>query len=119
MLKFTVANYPELLGYTKVCQVSDEDIWQHLVSPMTKGLLGDIVEIRPPRVIESLEGLFPGDHAANLNDHRMFGGQRGFVRFPYVTNFCKPRMVRSSSSAMASSSRCFAGLVTLRKARAR
>lgn len=89
MLKFTVANYPELLGFTKVCQVSDEDIWQHLVSPMTKGLLGNIVEIRPPRVIESLEGLFPGDHVANLNDHRLFGGQPGFVRFPYVTNFCK------------------------------
>jgi hypothetical protein len=84
---FNEANYPELLGVTRVCQISDMDVWHHLVSPMTRGLLGEIVEVRPPRVIESLEGLFPGDHVANLNDHRLFGGQTAFVRFPYVTNF--------------------------------
>ncbi len=87
MADFTVANYPELLGFTRVCQASDEDIWLHIVSPMTKGLLGAIVQRRAPRVIESVEGLFPGDGVANLNDHRLFSGQTGYVRFPYVTNF--------------------------------
>src|SRR5262249_36978824 len=89
MAKFTVANYPELLGYTPVSQSSDEDIWRYLVSPMTKVLLGDIVECRPPRVLETQEGLFEGDRVSNLNDHRLYGGQIGFVRFPYVVNFYK------------------------------
>lgn len=89
MAKFASANYPELLGYTPISQPSDEDVWRYLVSPMTKVLLGRIVESKKPRVMESMDGLFEGDRASNLNDHRLYGGQLGFVRFPYVVNFYK------------------------------
>lgn len=86
MGKFTSANYPELLGVTAVCQISDEEIWQNLLSPITRALLGPVVRVRPPVVLETVEGLFPGDQASNLNDHKLYGGRDGFVRNPYVCN---------------------------------
>ena len=91
MARFEIANYPELLGITDVCRVTDQEIWRSLVSPITRGLLGPIVEKRDPRVMETADGLFPGDQASNLNDHRLYGGQRGFVRYPYVHSFYRTR----------------------------
>lgn len=85
--RFSSADYPALLGVTGICRAEDRDIWRLLVSPITKGLLGPIVERADPRVMETLKGLFDGDEVSNLNDHRLYGGQEGFVRFPYVHNF--------------------------------
>lgn len=86
MSEFTTANYPELLGVTEVCQISDEDIWQNLLSPITRALLGSIVRVRPPAVLETVDGFFAGDQVSNLNNHKLYGGRDGFVRFPYVVN---------------------------------
>lgn len=84
MSKFTTANYHELLGVSPVSQVSDEVIWENLISPITKALLGPILKSRAPQVLDTVDGLFPGDEAKNLNDHKLYGGEDGFVRFPYV-----------------------------------
>ncbi|HEY9783897.1 MAG TPA: hypothetical protein V6D17_00755 [Candidatus Obscuribacterales bacterium] len=89
MVKFSKLDVPEALGLSKICQVSDEEVWRELVSPITQGLLGRIVRIDPPRLMETVAGRFPGDEVTNLNNHRLFGGQEGFVRFPYLSSFYK------------------------------
>lgn len=72
----------EALGITPLTQVTDEQIWFELFTPMTRALLGDILDFtRGTR--ETVEGEFPGDGVSNLNNHLLFGGQSGFVRMPY------------------------------------
>lgn len=82
---FKESNIPELLGLTPVSMVSDREIWQHLVTPLVKTMLGDIVA-HEETVRDETEGDFPGDEVTNLNDHRLFGGQQGFIRFPYINS---------------------------------
>ena len=81
-------NVPELLGLAPIAQVSDEDIWNHLVTPTVKGLLGPIVKSEGPRLVETVEGLFPGDKGSNLNRHQLMDSSGKLVetllRFPYV-----------------------------------
>jgi len=89
MFKFPHLDVAELLGFTPICQVSDEEIWHSLVTPITKGLLGPIVGWSQPHLRETIDGLFQGDEVSNLNDHRLYGGQKGFVRFPYAYSFYK------------------------------
>lgn len=89
MFKFPNLDVTELLGITPICQVSDEEIWHSLVTPITKGLLGPIVGWSQPKLRETIAGLFPGDQVSNLNDHRLYGGLKGFVRFPYGYSFYK------------------------------
>jgi hypothetical protein len=81
--KFLSPNIRELLGVTPVCTVSDRQIWNRLVTPMTKALLGKIVGAEVS-VRETVAGAFPGDEVTNLNDHKLYGGQDGFVRNRYV-----------------------------------
>ena len=83
---FKEANIAELLGLTPVSMVSDRDIWQHLVTPQVKAMLGEIVE-HELTVRENTRGDFPGDDVSNLNNHLLFGGQPGYVRFPFINSF--------------------------------
>lgn len=85
MSKFKKYDVAGLLGFTPISKVSDAEIWSALLTPNVRSLVGDIVKIDEPRVLETQLGLFPGDEVSNLNDHRLFGGQTGFVRFPYIT----------------------------------
>ena len=87
---FKESNIPELLGLTPVSVVSDREIWEHLVTPQVKAMLGDIIS-RKVEVRERTEGDFPGDEVSNLNDHRMFGGVEGFVRFPFINTFIQTK----------------------------
>lgn len=87
---FKESNIPELLGFTPVSMVSDREIWEHLVTPQVKAMLGDIVS-REVTVRERTEGDFPGDEVSNLNDHLLFGGLKGFVRFPFINTFIKTK----------------------------
>lgn len=73
----------DLLAITPVANISDEEIWDCIVTPYVKGLLGAI-RSRTIGVRETVAGDFEGDHVTNLNDHRLYGGKREFVRFPYV-----------------------------------
>ena len=91
MGKFAQADYQSLLGVTPVCQVSDEVIWNNLMSPVTRALLGPVLSFRTPLVSDTVKGIFQGDEATNLNDHKLYGGQDGFVRFPYVVNVYETR----------------------------
>lgn len=71
------------LGVTPLTLVTDEQIWSELVTPMTRALLGNILDFTRSTK-ETVEGEFPGDRASNLNNHLLYGGQSGFVRMPYV-----------------------------------
>ncbi len=84
MLKFPKYNVHVLLGVTPVMKVTDRQIWTHLVTPQVQALLGPITAIRPPVVRETLTGTPPGAPGSNINNHLLYGGQSGFVRFPYL-----------------------------------
>ena len=86
--KFLSPNIPGLLGVTPISLVSDEEIWTELITPQVRALLGDVQESRLS-VREAVEGDFVGDEVTNYNDHRLYGGQTGFIRFPYVNSFYK------------------------------
>ena len=90
MKKLSKTNVAELLGPTPISRVTDTEIWSLLLSPQTKSLLGSVESIvYGPTVLESDKPLFDGDEVSNLNDHRLYGGQNGFVRFPYVVTVYK------------------------------
>lgn len=91
MVKFSNLNVLEGLGYSRVCEISDEEIWQHLVTPMTQAMLGRILRKDPPQLMETVAGRFPGDEVTNLNNHTLYGGQPGYVRFPYLYSFWKTK----------------------------
>lgn len=91
MFKFPHLDVQEQLGITPICKVSDQEIWNHLVTSTVKGLLGPIVSQAAPEVLDTIAGKFPGDEVSNLNDHRLYGGKTGFVRFPYTYSFYKTR----------------------------
>lgn len=81
--KFSNPNIPEMLGVTPIALVTDEEIWTRLVTPQVKALLGDIVSSKV-EVRETVDGDFGGDEVTNFNDHRLYGGKTGFIRFPYI-----------------------------------
>ncbi len=83
--KFLNPNVSEMLGFTPICTVTDRQIWNLLVTPMTKALLGRIVEGKI-EVRETVEGAFSGDEVTNLNDHKLYGGQEGYVRTRYLVS---------------------------------
>jgi len=91
MVKFITPDVLQRLGYSRVCEITEEEIWEHLVTPMTKGLLGKILRKDPPKLMETVAGKFPGDEVTNLNSHLLYGGQNGFVRYPYLHTFWKTR----------------------------
>jgi hypothetical protein len=76
------------LGLAPITQISTQEIWDALVTPLTKELIGPIVS-QEVRLIQTVEGLFPGDEVSNMSDHRLFGGKAGFVRNPYIHTFCR------------------------------
>jgi hypothetical protein len=84
MSKFKKHDYVGLLGFTPIARASDSEIFNLLVTPMVKGLLGKITSASEPRILETEKGMFPGDEVTNLNDHRLFG-TTGYVRFPYIS----------------------------------
>ncbi|CAN5144025.1 hypothetical protein BH10CYA1_BH10CYA1_38220 [soil metagenome] len=89
MFKFPHLDVTAQLGITPICMVSDSEIWTHLVTPTVKGLLGPIVSQAAPELLDTVQGKFFGDEVSNLNDHRLYGGKTGFVRFPYSYSFYK------------------------------
>jgi len=75
----------ELLGVTPIAHVTDEEIWQQLVSPTVKALMGEVKVKEPARLMDTKDGLFKGDAVSNLNHHDIKGpDSRERVRFPYL-----------------------------------
>lgn len=90
MSKFHKHSVADIARVTPVAFVTDREIWTQLATPMVKSLLGPI-DFAASRIqlMETTTGLFPGDEVTNLNDHRLYGGQAGFIRFPYLHSFYK------------------------------
>ncbi|MDZ4837896.1 MAG: hypothetical protein SGJ27_29275 [Candidatus Melainabacteria bacterium] len=86
--KFSSPNITEMLGVTPIALVTDEEIWTRLVTPQVKALLGEIISSKT-EVRETTDGDFGGDEVTNFNDHRLYGGKTGFVRFPYINSYYK------------------------------
>jgi len=86
--KFHRHSVADIVRVTKIAYVTDREIWQNLVTPIAKSFLGPIQSCQV-RLLETEKGLFPGDEVCNLNDHRLYGGQVGFIRFPYLHTMYK------------------------------
>ena len=86
MLIFKSFDTTAMLGVTPLsrAQVSDSMVWEHLLTPTVKAMLGPLKELGEPRLFETTAGHFPGDEATNLNAHKIYG-QEGFVRYPYIS----------------------------------
>lgn len=80
---FPSANFTEMLGITPIALVSDQQIWDELLTPQVKAFLGEIQGAPTVRVQETVSGEFPGDEVTNLNGHLLYG-KPGYVRFPYI-----------------------------------
>lgn len=90
MKKLSRVDVAEFLGPTPISRVTDKEIWTHLVSPQVKSLLGPIEStLQEPTLMETATPLFAGDEVSNLNNHLLYGGKQGFVRFPYVATIYK------------------------------
>lgn len=90
MKKLSKVNVADLLGPASIASTSDREIWSQLISPQTKSLLGSIDStVLGPKSFETDTPLFPGDEVSNLNKHLLYGGQQGFVRFPFVATIYK------------------------------
>lgn len=81
---FPKYNAAEMLGVTPISSVTDHEIWLHLVTPVVKAILGPVTERGTPTEVEVVPGFFPGDEASNQNDHLLYGGKAGFIRFPII-----------------------------------
>lgn len=86
--KFHKHSIADVVRVTGIAYVTDKEIWDRLVTPIAKSFLGPIQSCHT-QVMETAKGLFPGDEVANLNDHRLYGGQQGFLRFPYLHTMYK------------------------------
>jgi hypothetical protein len=89
MSKFQKYDQAEMLGFTRLAEVQDSEIWEHLLTPQVKALIGNITKYGSPQVMETIAGHFPGDIATNLNLHRLYAGSADFVRFPYLSTLHK------------------------------
>lgn len=81
---FPKYNITEALGVTPISSVTDQEIWLHLITPVVKAILGPVTERGEAQPVEIIPGFFPGDEASNQNNHLLYGGKSGFVRFPYI-----------------------------------
>jgi hypothetical protein len=89
-MKFKSHDLAEMLGFTRLAEVQDQEIWQHLLTPQVRALIGPIVRYGEPQLMESIHGHFPGDVATNLNQHRLTCGSGcDHVRFPYLSTMHK------------------------------
>ena len=90
MAKFHHYDSAALLGFTRLVEIQDEQIWLNLLTPQVRALLGRIVRYGEPQVMETIKGHFPGDEASNLNGHRILDARgHPLVRFPYVSTLHK------------------------------
>lgn len=89
MPKFQRYDLAEMLGYTRLAEVQDHEVWNSLLTPQVRALIGPIVRYGEPQVMETLLGHFPGDLATNLNRHRLYAGSADHVRFPYISTLHK------------------------------
>ena len=90
MAKFPRYDSAELLGFTRLTEIQDEQIWLSMLTPQVRALLGHIVRYGEPQVMETLKGHFPGDEASDLNGHRLHDARgHALVRFPYVSTLHK------------------------------
>ena len=88
MNHFKPINVVDLLGVSPLTSISPEEIWETLVTPQCRALLGDILYSKIS-IKETVDGEFPGDEVYNHNGHKIGGHDVKAVRHPYVQCFYK------------------------------
>ncbi|HMW89858.1 MAG TPA: hypothetical protein PLC15_18105 [Candidatus Obscuribacter sp.] len=77
-----------LIGPAPIVAVTDDEIFEHLLTPTVKGLLGPVVKVEGACLMETTAGRFAGDQVTNLNQNQLRdeAGQlvSNRLRFPYV-----------------------------------
>jgi len=88
MSKFKTTNITDLLGVSQLCSITPEDVWNTIVTPQVKALLGEILSSKVS-VRDDIAGDFPGDEVFNHHGHKINGLDTSKVRYPYVHCFYK------------------------------
>ncbi len=83
MNHFKPINIVDLLGVSPLCSITPEEIWNSMVTPQVKALLGDIISSKVS-IKETTAGDFPGDEVYNHNGHKIGGIDTSKVRYPYL-----------------------------------
>jgi hypothetical protein len=83
MSHFKPINIVDLLGVSPLCSITPEEIWNTMVTPQVKALLGDIISAKIS-IKETTDGDFPGDEVYNHNGHKINGQDTKKVRYPYL-----------------------------------
>jgi hypothetical protein len=83
MNHFKPINIVDLLGVSPLCSITPEEIWNTMVTPQVKALLGDIISAKIS-IKETTDGDFPGDEVYNHNGHKIGGTDIKKVRYPYL-----------------------------------
>jgi hypothetical protein len=83
MSHFKPINIVDLLGVSPLCSITPEEIWNTMVTPQVKALLGEITSSKIS-IKETTDGDFPGDEVYNHNGHKINGTDTKKVRYPYL-----------------------------------
>ena len=79
MPKYLQHNPKELARQTPIAEITDRQVWDFMLTPVVKALLGPIVssciEMR-----DTAANIIPEDRVFNLNGHRINGDDSGAVR---------------------------------------
>ncbi|MBX9686248.1 MAG: hypothetical protein K2X27_06070 [Candidatus Obscuribacterales bacterium] len=86
MLKFKSYDAAEILGLTPLSRaaITDEMIFDLLLTPTVKALLGPLTAVGEPSLCDTTAGHFPGDESSNINAH-VIEGRKDKVRHPYIS----------------------------------
>ena len=84
MTKFLRHDPKELARQTPIAHITDRDVWQYMVTPVVKALLGPVTSSRI-ELRDTAANIIPEDRIYNINDHRLYGGDTSqvYARFPY------------------------------------
>ncbi|MBX9940932.1 MAG: hypothetical protein K2Y32_16850 [Candidatus Obscuribacterales bacterium] len=80
-------NINEMLSPAPIVSLSPDEIWNELVTPQVKAMLGPVESVKIT-TRDTVIGDFPGDEVTNLNQHVIDGSTKK-VRYPYVNCFYK------------------------------
>jgi hypothetical protein len=81
MTKYLRHNPKELARQTPISEITDAQVWQYMVTPVVKALLGPIVSSRI-ELRDTAANIIPEDKVFNQNGH-VINGVEGAVRFPF------------------------------------
>lgn len=93
MKKILRHNPKELARQTPVAEITDAQVWQYMITPVVKALLGPVIESKI-ELLDTSANIIPEDKIYNINGHVIAGCNKR-ARFPYYHSLyiCKKGVI--------------------------